>query len=274
MNLIRDFRASRELLVNLTLREVRGKYKRTSLGQLWSLVNPLAAMLIYTLVFGFLLRIQPEKGDPSGLDVFALWLLCGLLPWTFVNAAVNAGMNSLVNDANLIKKVWFPREVLVVSAVMAGLVTHGVEMLVLSVVLLFFGAFVVPWLPLVVVTMVLLGAFATGLALLLSVANVYFRDTQHFVAIGLQMWFYLTPILYPLTYVSDKAAELGSGDLLLTVYRLNPMERFTSVFRSLLYDNTWPQWGDLAFCAVAAAVFLTLGYVVFKRHEPRIAEEL
>src|SRR5690348_10680339 len=103
MRYLKEVLSARELLANLVLRETRGRYKRTIFGQLWSLVNPLALMVIYTFVFGFIFRIQPEPGNPSGLDIFALWLLCGLLPWTFLANVINNGVASLVDNANLIQ---------------------------------------------------------------------------------------------------------------------------------------------------------------------------
>ncbi|MCU1673256.1 MAG: type transporter, partial [Frankiales bacterium] len=108
---MRELLGARELLTELTLREVRARYRGTVLGQLWSLINPLATMAIYTVVFGFLLKVQIPPGDPSGLDVFAVWLLCALLPWAFFNNCVFGGMGALVGNAGLVQKVWFPREV-------------------------------------------------------------------------------------------------------------------------------------------------------------------
>ena len=105
MRYLKEVFLSRELLVNLTMREVRGKYKRTVFGQLWSLANPLASMLVYTVVFAFFLRIKPDVGNPSGLNIFAVWLLCGLLPFIFLTNVINDGMGSLVNNANLVQKV-------------------------------------------------------------------------------------------------------------------------------------------------------------------------
>jgi ABC-2 type transport system permease protein len=268
---------SRELLANLTLRDVRSRYKRTALGNVWSLVNPLAAMLIYTVVFGVFLRVEPDRGDPSGLDVFALWLLCALLPWNFFSIGLAAGMNSLVLNSGLVQKVYLPRAALVVSTVLAVGVTFLVEMGVLAVVLLAFGANVLPWLPLTALAMALLAAFTLGVALLLSVANVYFRDTQHFVAILLQMWFYLTPILYPVSYVQaqqDRLAEQGHDLPLVALFKLNPMEHFVTVFRNLLYDTRMPDLTDVVVCAATAAVTLAAGLLVFGRYEGRLAEEL
>ena len=277
MRVLTDLKNSRELIVNLTMREIRGKYKRTALGQFWSLLNPLAAMLIYTLVFAFILRVEPEPGDPSGLNIFALWLLCGLLPWGFLANVLNGGMTALVGNANLVTKVFFPRETLVISVAIAALVTLATELAVLSIALLAFGGNPLPWIPMVIVVMLLFLCFCLGVALVLAVANVYFRDTSHLVGILLQLWLYLTPILYPLSYVTsqfDILREKGIDVPLEFIYRLNPAERYVTVFRQLLYDNRWPDAGDLLFCVVAAAVSLVIGYSVFKRHEARIGEEL
>jgi ABC-2 type transport system permease protein len=277
VTIVGDLKDSRGLLINLTLREVRGKYKRTVLGQAWSLFNPIASLLIYTLVFGFVLRVPVPVGDPSGLQVFALYLACGLLPWNFFSAAVTGGMGSLIANANLLRKVFFWRPTLVVATVLSLNVTFGFELLVLFIALLVAGSMPLPWLPLLVLIVVLLTLFALGIALLLSVAVVYFRDTEHFVSIGMQLWFYATPIVYPYSLIQDQAARMrssGNGFPLETVYRLNPMVRFVNVFRSMLYENTFPEWKDLLFCAVAAVCSVTIGIVVFNRSQHRLVEEL
>lgn len=269
MSLLSDVRGSRELLVNLTLREVRGKYKRTALGQGWSLLNPLVQMAIFTVVFGVLIKVQPAPGDPSGLEVFALWLVTALLPWAFFSNAVNGGMGALIGNANLINKVYFPRETLVLSTVFSWNVSFGIEMAVLTVALLVFGGAPLLYLPLAIVVIGLLTAFALGIGLALSVANVYFRDTQHFMALFMQLWFYATPIVYPFSYLQDKASPTVQ-----TIYRLNPMERFVTVFRNLLYDNRLPALNDMIFVAAASAVSLVVGWAIFRRYEGRLAEEL
>jgi ABC-type polysaccharide/polyol phosphate export permease len=277
MSVVTDLKDSRGLLINLTLREVRGKYKRTLLGQGWSLLNPVATLLIYTLVFGFVLRVPVPVGADSGLQVFVLYLACALLPWNFFNNAVSSGMGSLIANANLLRKVFFWRPTLVVATVLSWNVTFAIELLVLLAALLLFGSMPLLWIPLLVVVVVLLTVFALGIALLLSVMNVYFRDTQHFVNIGMQLWFYATPIVYPYSLIQDQAARMrasGNGFPLETIYRLNPLERFVSVFRSMLYDNVAPYWGDLLFCLAAAAVSLAIGITVFNRSQHRLVEEL
>lgn len=278
MSYIREVVSARELLANLTLREIRGKYKRTVFGQLWSLVNPLAQMLIYTFVFSFIFRIDPGPGDPSGIDIFALWLLCGLLPWTFFANTVNQAMASLVENAGLIQKVYFTRIVLPLSMVGSVGFNWLFEMGVLIVALSIFGAFVLPWIPLLLVAMLLLALFAAGVALLLAIANVYFRDTQYFTTILLQIWMYLTPIIYPISlvaYQSDRIGGLfGTSITILDIYELNPMVHFVDVFRQLLYDNRWPDPGDLGICAAWAIGVFLIGVIVFHRHERKLAEIL
>ena len=277
MNLLEPFTASPELLKNLVLREVRGQYKRTVLGNFWSLLNPLATMLIYTIVFGLLLKVDPERGNPSGLDIFALWLMVGLIPWTFFSRALTNGMGAIVDNVNLVQKVYFPRHLLVTSTILAASVTFGFEMFALVVVLLVVGGMPLPWIPVALIFMALLTLLALGLGWILGVANVYFRDTQHLVGLLLQFWFYATPILYPLHLVSGFEAELKADGIFLPitlVFELNPMERFTQVFRSLLYDNTWPAADDALFCVVSAVVSAVVGYAVFKRYSGRVAEEL
>lgn|SRR5664279_911189 len=277
MSLSSDLLASKEILTNLTMREVRGKYKRSFLGQTWSLLNPIASLAIYTVVFGLVLKATPPPGEPSGIDVFTLWLACALLPWNFFSASMMGGMSSLLGNANLIQKVYFPRYTLVVSNMLASLVTFGFELLVLGGVALLFGSKIWIWIPLVVVFVIFLAIFGLGIGLMLSIANVYFRDTAQFMGILLQVWFYATPIVYPVTLIAATQAEWeknGRNFPLLWVYRLNPMERFVQIFRNLLYDNRLPAWGDMAYCVGAAAVSLALGAWVFSRYQARIAEEL
>jgi ABC-2 type transport system permease protein len=278
MRYIREVIASRELLANLTLREIRGKYKRTVFGQLWSLANPLALMLIYTFVFGLIFRIPVAPGDPSGVDVYALWLLTGLLPWTFLATVLNLGVGSLVANAGLIQKVYFPRIVLPLSLVGSSAYNWLFEMGVLVVAISIAGAFVLPWLPLVIVIMILLAVFVGGLALMLSIANVYFRDTQYFVTILLQMWMYLSPVIYPTSMVSviskDLGGLLGTSITLENIYSLNPMVHFLEVFRNLIYDNRWPNLIEWVICLGWAVVTFAVGMWIFRANEKKLAEAL
>ena len=278
MRYLREVFAARELLVNLVSREVRGKYKRTVFGQLWSLANPLALMLIYTFVFGFIFRSEPEPGNPSGLDVFAIWLLCGLLPWIFFATVVTMASGSLVANAGLIQKVAFTKIVLPLSLVGSTAYNWVFEMAVLAIALTIAGSFVLPWIPLLLVMMVLLAVFAAGLGLMLAIATVHFRDTQYFLSIILQMWMYLTPIIYPISLVKNASADIGglfgTPITLIDVYQLNPMEHFVALFRQVLYDNRWPDTGDFLICLGWSIGAFAVGMLVFRRNEKSLAEAL
>lgn len=278
MNYLKEVWSSRELLFNLTAREVKGRYKRTMLGQLWSLANPLAYMVIYTFIFSFVFRIQPAPGNPSGLHVFALWLLCGLLPWVFFSNTLTAGLGSVLANADLVSKVYFVRIVLPLSAVGSTAFNWLFEMGILVVALVIAGSFVWPWLPLVVVIMLLLALFTAGLALLLSIANVHFRDTEHLVALALQIWFYMTPVVYPISLIQDLSAKtgplLGTPITVFDIYCANPLVPFISAFRSLLYDNAFPEPLVMLACAAWGIGLSVIGVAVFSRKDRGLAEAL
>jgi ABC-2 type transport system permease protein len=265
---------SRDLMVNLTLRELRGKYKRSVLGWTWSLLNPLATMLIFSVVFRLFLKVPVPRGDPSGLKFFAFFLLCGLLPWTFLANGMTGGMGALIENANLLKKVYFRREVLVGANVASWLVSFLIEMLVLSVALMIAGNFVLPWLLAVVVLVAIQTAFVLGLAMMLSVLNVYFRDVQHLLGITLQLWFYSTPIVYPMSLVPERADLFGWDVPVRAIYELNPMVRFIEAYRDCLYHLRLPSLGVVAALLGLSVVTLALGLAIFRRLEPRLAEEL
>ena len=274
MSTLQEYAQARELTLNLTLRELRGKYKRSVLGWTWSLLNPLSTMVIFSIIFAVFLKVQPPTGDPSGLHSFALFLLCGLLPWNFFSIGTTASMGSLIANSNLIKKVYFPREILVASTVASVLVAFFVEMGVLGVVLLFFGNMVLPWIPVVILIMLIEAMFVLGIGLTLSVVDVYFRDTEHFMNIALQALFYSAPIVYPISYVPKTADVLGMTVPLRTIYELNPLVTFVESFRSVLYDLAFPPIGDLAYLTAWAVVLLGFGLWVFGKLERRLAEEL
>ncbi len=265
---------ARELFRNLTLRELRGKYKRSALGWAWSLINPLATMGIFTIVFRFVVRVDPDIGDPSGLNNFPFFLLCGLLSWNFLSVGMQDGMSAPLGNAGLIKKVYFPREVLTASVVASWAVQFAIELAVLIVALLFVGNVAFAYIPGVLLVLLIQTAFVYGLGLGLGAANVYFRDVQHFISLIVQLWFYATPIIYPVSLVPDKAHFLGAELPFRTLYLLNPMARFVELYRNLLYDLRWPAAADLAYVTGCAIITLVIGRAIFLRLEPRFAEEL
>ncbi len=263
--------ARRELLWNLTLRELRGRYKRSMLGWGWSLLNPIAFMLVYTFAFSVVLKATPDPGEPSGMSSYAFFLLCGLLPWGFFNVSVSTAMEGIVGNAALVRKVAFPREHLIISTISAGLFTLGIELLVLGIALLIAGNMILPWIPLVILTSILLALFATGFGLALAAANVYFRDMSYLWGILVQAWFFSTPIVYPPGLVQDRLANHPN---LLRLYNDLPMAVVVRVYRNLLYDLRMPRLIDYGFLVVYGLTALFVGWWLFDKLEGRFAEEL
>jgi ABC-type polysaccharide/polyol phosphate export permease len=272
MTRLAEYADARELTVNLILRELRGRYKRSALGWTWSLLNPLSTVITFSIVFAFFLKINPPTGHPSGLHNFSMFLLCGLLPFNYLSSGMSGALDSLLSNSNLIRKVYFPREVLVVSTIGALLVTFFVELGVLCIILLLFGNMVLPWIPMLLVLVAIQTVFVLGIGLMLSVFNVYFRDVKHFIGISLQALFYSAPIVYPIKFVEDAASRTSFP--LLRVYTLNPLVRFVDAYRAVLYDLRFPAFSDVAYVTVWAFALLALGLFVFHRLDRRLAEEV
>jgi ABC-2 type transport system permease protein len=269
MNALTSVYASRELLWNLTLRELRTKYRRSFLGWAWSMLNPLATVAIYGFVFGVLFSAQAPVGDPSGIESFALYMLCGLLPWNFFALTNNLGLGAISANAGLVRRVAFPRETLVFANVLHACVQFTIEMTLLCLVLLLFSFSFLPWLPVVLYTAVLLALFGTGFALALSALAVFFRDMTYLWAIVLQVWFFATPVVYPPSLVEDNAP-----DWVASLLAANPTSMFVSVFRACLYDGTAPPWDTLGVLTMVSAATLVLGWAVFLRLARRLPEEV
>ena len=223
--------AYRELLGNLVRKELKVKYKDSFLGFLWSLARPLFLLMIYWLIFGKFLQ--------AGIPDFAFYLFSGLVAWDFFSSTLGAATTSIVANAGLMKKVYFPREILPLAAVGAGLVHFALQMAVLFGVLLVFGYdFWGSNLLLLPVAFTALVLFATGMGLLLAAANVYLRDVQHLLEVFLLLWFWLTPVVYPVSLALDSLAKHRvAGFSLSSVYLLNPLVNIVIGFQRAIYKH-------------------------------------
>ena len=268
MSTIAEYVEARELAKALTVREIRGQYKGSILGWFWSLLNPITTVAVFTFLFTVLGAPAPE-GDPSGLKIYSLYFFTGLVPWNLFAASVNGSAGAIVAQGSLISKVYFPRGIVVISKIGAVGFTSLMELSVAVIILLIAGNMVLPWLPIVVLLLVLQTCLALGFGLILAVANVYFRDIQHFIGILLQVLFYSTPIVYQIDLVENKLGSTG-----LTLYRLNPLVDLIEAYHHVLYDLRWPDFAWLSYVAAWAVGLLALGVWVFSRFEARLAEEL
>jgi ABC-type polysaccharide/polyol phosphate export permease len=265
---LRELVQYRELILNLTIRELKARYKSSALGFLWSLLNPLGMMLVFTFVFTVMM-------PSSQMEKYPLFLLCGLLPWNFFSAGVMASINSIVGNANLVKKVYFPREALPMSAVFANLVNFLLGLLVLFAALFIFRARFSPWLWLLPIVILIQTCFILGIAFILSTANVYYRDTLMIMDTVMLAWFFLTPVVYPITNLPTSYTVLGvTLNVHRLMYILNPMASLIAAYRDLLY---WGYRTDLDFLlrtAVTSLAILAFGYWLFVRFSGRFGEEV
>jgi len=267
--------ARRELIWNLVMRSLKIRYKGSALGFLWTLLNPLLMMLIYWL-FISILRFEIPLSH----------LLTGVIFWQFIAMCTSDAVASVTGFPNLVKKTYFPRIVLPLSMVIANLINFVLSMIVLGVLLCLLNLlsgesvdFTFLWLlPFVLVIQFCL---VLGIALLISSANVFFRDIEHIVGVVLQALFFLTPIIYPLDFVRERLAGLPSSRLLLSLYFLNPMASLVTLFRKAFLGKQLFRGGEFlpsepAFYVSLAlsGVILLLGGRVFRKLEPYFADQL
>ena len=258
----------RELVANLVVRDLKVRYKNSVLGVLWSLVNPLAMMAVFTLVFTFML---PNNTTPN----FPVFVLCGILPWNFFRDSLMGAIASIVNNAPLIKKVYFPREALPISVILGNLVNFLLALIVLFVMILAFRMPLTRWawlLPVVIVTQVF---FTAGLGLILSTANVFYRDTAMIMEVLILAWFFLTPVFYPMEVLPQQKMLLGlTLDVRRLVYILNPMASLIATYRVILYNGAPPAWDFFLRTVATSVIILVVGYWFFLRYRQTFAEEV
>ena len=260
--------AYRELLINLVVRDVKTRYKNSVLGFVWSLLSPLAMMVVFTVVFGVL---YPN----NKIQNFPIFLLSGLLPWNFFSTALLAGSNSVVTNSNLVKKVYFPREILPISTVLAYLVNFLLALVVLFAVLLVFQAPISPWLWQLPIVILLQTVFMIGLALFLSTLNVFYRDTMLVMDVVMLAWFFLTPIFYSTSSLPQTIEIAGfTLDFPRLYFILNPMASIINMYRDLLYYGYRTDLDFFLRSAITAFLALGFGYWFFTRYRGRFGEEL
>ncbi len=262
----------RELLVNLVRKDLRIRYKSSLLGFLWTLLNPALYLVVFSLVFQEILRTK--------VPYYAVFLLSGLLVWNLFANSVSGATTSIVGNAGLVQKVWFPRQILPVAAVGAALVHFVFQLVVLVAALVVFTkAPAWDYLPLVVPALVVLLVLALGIGMALGAINVYLRDTQHLLELVLLAWFWLSAIVYPYRDVADRLGE-RSGLMLL-----NPVISLVLVFQRAIYnpptaEGVLPDAGhlwylrNLALVGAGATAVLFVGLRIFARLEDDFAEEI
>lgn len=254
MRLFWDYR---ELLWNLANREITQRYKQSILGYAWVILNPLFQLIVMSFVFDVVLRV-PSLGVP-----FILFLSAALLPWNLFTQSLSSSSNVLVSNSNLITKIYFPREILVYSTIIAKMVDFFYSCLVLVFFLIIFKTPITVyylWLPLIFVIQLFLMA---GLSLIVSALNLFYRDIQYLLNLVLLLWMYVTPVMYPIEIIPAKYRFIMS---------LNPMAVIVNAYRQVLLSGKNPNLYSLAVAAMVSFVVFSFGFVVFKKLEGEFAD--
>jgi ABC-type polysaccharide/polyol phosphate export permease len=265
MTVYADLFRYRELFSNLFRRDFQAKYKGSFLGIFWSLLNPLVLLGVYFVVFGLLIKNGTVRHYP-------IYLLAGLACWIFFSVSLQAAARSMIDSAELIKKVRFPRQLVAFSMVAAQAVTFAVMTLILIVLSLVFVPEARPTVVLAIPFAVLFAGFVLGVALLAASVNVLFRDVEHILAAALLPWFFVTPILWSAQTLGTRADRHHS--LLQVLHWVNPVAPAIFAFRDAIWSGHAPRLWDVVYLAVAAALSLVLAALVFRSVDDRIAVEL
>ena len=259
MRLFKDLYAYRELLKSIVKKEIRGKYKGSFLGILWSFVNPLLMTLVYALVFPYLLR-------GSGYEHYTTFLIIGILPWNWFTTCISQGTFTVLGNGGIIKKVYFPREILPISVVTSGIVNYLISCLVMFIFLICsgigFSKYIV-FFPIIMIAQYLL---TLGIIFITSAINVYVRDLEYIINFFIQMLFYGTPILY--------SADMFMGTKIELLVKMNPMATIINSYKDIFYWQNMPHINSLLIVLVASAVFCYVGLLIFRKLSKGFAEEV
>ena len=258
MKKMNEFWKYREFLYTNVKKDIRGKYKASFLGLLWSFINPLLQVLVYAIVFPYIMRVQTPH--------YLVFLICGIIPWTWFVNSLMGGTTSITNNANLIKKVYFPREILPISTVTSGVVNFAISCIIIVIFALIDGiglSWHIVFLPII---MLLQYMVSLGIVFITSAINVYIKDVEYMVTFLMNLLFYATPILY--------SADMFKDSKFSIIFKINPMAYIVESYRNIFYAHEIPGLKTLGILLAFSIVFVVIGYNVFKYLEKRFAEEI
>lgn len=258
IKVIKELYAYRQMIISLVRKELRGRYKGSVLGFMWTFINPLLQLLVYTLVFSVLLGSPIEK--------YYLFLFVALVPWIFFSSSLTGGASSILAQKDMVKKIYFPREVLPISYVTTAFVNMLFCFIVIFAVVFVSGTGINPiallYLPIIMIVEYFM---ALGIAMISSAITVYFRDMEHILGILSMVWMYMTPIMYDVTIVPPKLQK---------IFYLNPMTSVVIAYRDILYYRQPPHINTLLNALIFGIITILIGFFVFRKLQKNFAEEL
>lgn len=257
MNIFRKIYNYRELLKTNVKKEIRGRYKNSILGIMWSFLNPLLQLAVYAVIFGALLA--------GGDSTYHIYICVALIPWTYFTTAVSQSAFTIIGNGDIIKKVYFPREILPISVVTSGAVNFVISTIIILAFVLISGLGITKYILLYPVILLIQYILLLGIAFIVSSITVYFRDLEHIIGIILMVAFYGTPIVYKLEQLPEK---------LQVLMNINPMTHLINAYRDIFYYQQMPNVKILGILFVISLALLIIGYFIFKKLQKGFAEEL
>jgi lipopolysaccharide transport system permease protein len=254
---IKEISKYKELLLSLALREIKVKYKQSVLGILWAVLQPLSMMVIFTIIFSYFMKV-PSEGVP-----YPIFSYTALLPWTFFATSLTFAVPSIVTNINLVTKIYFPREIFPIASVLAAFVNFCIAAVFFVAMLLFYRVPLTLNFFYLIPILILQVLFILGISFFASALNVYFRDIKYIIPLVVQLWMYLSPVIYPVSVVPER---------LKTIYMLNPMAAIIDGYRKIILQGAAP---NLLYMGVASIVIITIflaGYKFFKKIEMSFAD--
>ena len=255
--MIKNLYNYRELLKSNVKKEIRGKYKGSFLGILWSFVNPLLQVAVYAIVFPYIMRIQTEN--------YLIYLIVGIIPWTFFTTVINQGMITIRMNAGIIKKVYFPREILPISVALSGLINFLISCIIIVLFCLFGGTGITWHIVLLPFIAIIQFVLTLGIVFALSAINIYIKDTEYIIAFILNMLFYATPILYEAVLFPEK---------IRWILYLNPMTQVVLAYRDIFLYHQVPELSGIIYLIIVTIIIFVLGLFIFRKLEKGFAEEV
>lgn len=254
---IKLFLSYRELLLNLANREISQRYKQSILGYFWVILNPLFQIIVLSFVFSTVFRVSFYSVP------YIIFLVVGLLPWNFFAQSLNASANSLTGNSSLITKIYFPREILVYGTIIAKMIDFFYSCLVLIPFLLFYQIALTPQILWLIPIFLLQLIFMAAIGLLVSAFNLFYRDIQHLLTLIVSLWFYLTPVIYPVEQFPEKYR---------LIFSLNPMSVIINAYRQVIFTGKPPNFESLSAILLFSLGLFVLAFLLFKTLEGKFAD--
>lgn len=253
----------RELLKEFVVRDLQGRYVGSTMGLFWSVINPIVMLMVYTFIFSGILKVK--LGAEPGFTNFALYLFCGMLPWTAFQETVQRSTTCIVDNGNLIKKLVFPAKILPLYIACSSLITEMISVVIFLAAIGIILKFISPYFLLLPVILFFQILFALGLSYFLATVNVFFRDTSPLISVVMTLWMFMTPIFYPASMVPERFQN---------IYMLNPMAHLVNIYRDIFLQGQMFDAGNFIYFGASALGVYLIGYALFTRYHRKFVDLL